>query len=270
MVTAQDDALSASTTTPQEATFSAVLDSAFDALVVVRAVRDDAGTIVDFAYDYANAASAERIGYQPGELLGTTMLTIVPEAREVFVRLVDVVETGAPMDLTLAGHAGQRVPGAFEIRARRLDDGAVLTIRTLEPTEGAPTSAGASPDVRQVLEALPVGVAVVGPSGEAGFLNRAGQRLLGGPAPDLERLEDSPERFALERLGSSERYPAAEMGLARALRTGLPASCDDMIVVRGDGSRIPLETNAAPLIGPDGEIAGAVTVFEDVSMRRQQ
>ena len=31
-----------------------VADSMFDALVVLRALRDDAGTITDFAFDYAS------------------------------------------------------------------------------------------------------------------------------------------------------------------------------------------------------------------------
>ncbi|HUV11552.1 MAG TPA: hypothetical protein VMX12_11285 [Acidimicrobiia bacterium] len=45
----------------------------FDALLILRAVRNADGAVVDFAYDYANAAVADHLGDAPTELVGSTV-----------------------------------------------------------------------------------------------------------------------------------------------------------------------------------------------------
>jgi PAS domain S-box-containing protein len=58
----------------------------------------------------------------------------------------------------------------------------------------------------------------------------------------------------------------------------LPTSCifrgetpapKEFVIVRPDGSRVPVVENAAPIHLPGGEIVGAVTVFQDISLLKE-
>lgn len=72
-MTTKADTQSASPTTLLGETFAAVVDNMFDALLILRAVRNADGAVVDFAYDYANAAVADHLGDAPTELVGSTV-----------------------------------------------------------------------------------------------------------------------------------------------------------------------------------------------------
>ncbi len=271
-MTTQDDALSASSTTPTERDFVAVVDSMFDALLILRAIRDVDGTVVDFHYDYVNAAVAEHLGWEPEELIGSTLMTVVPHVGEfdVFASLVEVVETGAAMDLEVDWFAGPRTNGAFEIRARRLDDRLALSVRNVtERHELEATVAESEAHLRQVIDSLPVGVIIVDGQGTAVFVNETGRRIAGTDITGPMGIDQLPKRFGLKKEFTGEPYPAEELGLTRALRTGQPVSLDDIVVDR-DGELIALETHATPLLAADGSVSGAVNVFEDVSQRRAQ
>ena len=132
-MTTKADTQSASPTTLLGETFAAVVDNMFDALLILRAVRNADGAVVDFAYDYANAAVADHLGDAPTELVGSTVLTVAPHFGEldVFATLIEVVEVGTPLDLVVDGRVGQRSSGEYELRARRLDDRIALTVRNV-------------------------------------------------------------------------------------------------------------------------------------------
>lgn len=57
--------------------------------------------------------------------------------------------------------------------------------------------------------------------------------------------------------------------LTRALRHGEIVSREEIGVVRGDGSRGTILVNAAPLRDANGTIAGAVVVFDDITLRHR-
>ena len=75
------------------------LDSMLDPHVVLKAVRDDAGTIVDFVFADANTAAAEFNGLSRDDLIGVPLLGQHPAAgtTTLFDDYVRVVETGEPI-----------------------------------------------------------------------------------------------------------------------------------------------------------------------------
>lgn len=247
----------------------------FDALVVLRAIRDPDGTVVDFAYEYANEAIMEHLGYEPSELVGSTLLSVAPRVRdlEVFPALVDVIETGEPMDHEVDWWSGSRATGSFELRARRIeersDERIALTIRNVtERHELESFVARSEAHLRQVIDALPVGVSVVNQDGEGIYINSAGRRVLAVDDPLPGPAAAFPRLYGLLKEFTGEPYPADELALVRAMVTGTPVSVDDIVVDR-DGDLVPIEAHATPLFDADGGIAGAVSVFEDVSQRRE-
>ncbi len=111
----------------------AILDSLLDPWILLAALRDDAGTIVDFEYVDANRAACQANGLTLPELVGRRLLELFPEHGpsgwlEAYAR---VVETGEPLtaDDVPFGVPSNSEPRWFDNRAVRIDDGISFTWR---------------------------------------------------------------------------------------------------------------------------------------------
>jgi signal transduction histidine kinase len=108
-----------------------------DSVSVFEAVRDEAGTIVDFRWVYANPATAAMTGHAVETLQRSTLLQILPEhdSSGVFATYAAVVETGEPFleetlwyeDVWGDGEKPRR--RAFDVRATKVGDGFVVVTR---------------------------------------------------------------------------------------------------------------------------------------------
>ena len=79
--------------------FSTALEAMLDSFALFTALRDDDGQLVDFTWDYVNAAGAATYGLEPGELVGRPMCEVAPAIREsgLFERYRQVAETGVAL-----------------------------------------------------------------------------------------------------------------------------------------------------------------------------
>jgi signal transduction histidine kinase len=117
--------------------FRSTVEQLPDSVSVFEAIRDDAGTIVDFRWVYANPASAVMTGHSVEALQRTTLLTILPEhaSSGTFDIYVAVVETGQPfVEETLWyedvwGDSSLPRRRAFDVRATKVGDGFVVVTR---------------------------------------------------------------------------------------------------------------------------------------------
>lgn len=112
-----------------------------------------------------------------------------------------------------------------------------------------------------ILENAPHGILYVESRTERLLANPAARELL-GRSPD-------PEAGLAQFVGHilhPDGRPATreELTASRALR-GEIARAEEYLVQRPDGSRVPVLASATPVRGPEGEITGAVTVFEDIT-----
>ncbi len=117
-----------------------------------------------------------------------------------------------------------------------------------------------------VLEQLPSGVTIEeAPSGRLLYHNAQGDRLLGHPV--LAAQDYRGRRYgALHEDGTvfrPEEYP-----IARAL-TGEKISMEEVRYRRGDGTLIHLSISAAPIRDLEGNIAAAVSIFNDITDRKR-
>lgn len=117
-----------------EATLRGVIDSLIDPWVLLEAVRDPDGVIVDFAYRDANEAACAANGLSWDDLMGTTLLTLLPGHREtgLFAQYAQVVETGVPLELDDAPYGSELSDGGiryFDNRAVKVGDGISFTWR---------------------------------------------------------------------------------------------------------------------------------------------
>jgi PAS domain-containing protein len=118
--------------------------------------------------------------------------------------------------------------------------------------------------LRLVLDALPVGVAVLDRPGDIVLSNPAAQRLWGG------EIRGGPERYAGSKgwwHASGERVAPGDWPSLRALVNG-ETSVNQVIEIESfDGIRKTVQTSAVPIRDSNERVTGAVVVNEDISAR---
>ena len=138
-----------------------------------------------------------------------------------------------------------------------------LEIRVLERTKELREIT----DQRELLlSSVADGIYGVDRDGRVTMVNAATVRLLGRRESELVGANAHDLFHAPQADGVP--YPYDGCYIAEATTSGLTASGEDDIYVRGDGKTIVVEATASPLRGDTG-ISGAVVVFRDVSQRRE-
>lgn len=106
---------------------TAVLDSSLEPHVYLRAVRDNAGEIVDFVYTDPNPAACAYMGMSRQELAGARVLDLLPgqERSGMLAMYASAVETGEPLVLDdyPYPHEVYQQERRFDIRAVKVGDG---------------------------------------------------------------------------------------------------------------------------------------------------
>ncbi len=114
-------------------TVSAILETMFDPLVVMRAVRDRSGRVIDFEYEEANRAAIAINHTTREELIGARLLTLLPGHRTsgLFDHFVHTVETGESLVLDDVIYANEILheEGHYDVRAVKVGDAISYTWR---------------------------------------------------------------------------------------------------------------------------------------------
>jgi serine phosphatase RsbU (regulator of sigma subunit)/PAS domain-containing protein len=110
--------------------FKAAQEVSPDPFTILRAVRDDGGTITDFAWTYVNDAAAAALRHPPDALVGARLLETLPGNRGagLFEAYAAVVRTGEPFSEEL-WYDADGIQGWFHSTAVRLDDGVAVAFR---------------------------------------------------------------------------------------------------------------------------------------------
>lgn len=112
-----------------EERFRVAQELSLDGFIILRAIRDDSGTIVDFRWEFANAAAARFLNLPAQDLVGRRLLGVLPNLRsktDVFDRFVEVVQSGVPHDYELFYDA-DGVCGWFRNMGIKLGDGLAVS-----------------------------------------------------------------------------------------------------------------------------------------------
>lgn len=104
-------------------------------------------------------------------------------------------------------------------------------------------------------------------SGRITFLNPAAESLTGWA---LEEAAGLPLENVFRIVGEEDGQ-AVESPTLRALQEGVVVGlANHTLLIARDGTRRPIDDSAAPIRDGQGEVAGVVLVFRDISERRQQ
>jgi len=137
---------------------SVTLDSMLDPHVLLEAVRDESGAIVDFVYVDANPAACKYNGLAHDELVGARLLDLLPghDRSGLFASYCRVVESGEPLLLNDLAYEQELLGGAprfYDVRAVRIGDCVSYTWRDVtERHEDAAALAASEAAYRLIAE----------------------------------------------------------------------------------------------------------------------
>ena len=119
----------------------------------------------------------------------------------------------------------------------------------------------------QFLEAMPIGVGVLDANGNPYYTNQRAQELLGkGVEPDIpaNRIAEVYQTYIA---GTEQLYNSEKLPIVRALK-GERTSEDDIEIHQGS-KIIPVESLGVPIFDEKGNIAYAMTAFQDITKRKE-
>jgi class 3 adenylate cyclase/PAS domain-containing protein len=119
----------------------------------------------------------------------------------------------------------------------------------------------------QILEAMPIGVAVHDTTGKITYANEKAKELL-----RLEVLPDTKSEklstdFKVYQAGTDELYPPEQLPIMRSL-AGETARADDLEIHYPD-QIVSLEVSTTPIRDETGQISQAIAAFQDISDRKK-
>jgi two-component system sensor histidine kinase/response regulator len=120
---------------------------------------------------------------------------------------------------------------------------------------------------RLILESSAEGIFGTDTEGRITFVNAAACRMLGFSAEELIGLP-SHATFHYHRPDGSE-YPQEQCPMFAAYVRGESSRVDDEVLWCKDGTGLPVEYGAMPML-KDGAIVGSVVTFTDITLRKQQ
>ncbi len=162
-------------------------------------------------------------------------------------RIIDILLSAAPL-----------VPGD-------LDAGVTFAVMDISARKRAEATLRQTRDTLQaILDAAPAGVVVADGKGRILLASAAAQQILGSPITGDAHAPASGYSLSLP-----DGSPVPDgLPLAQALE-GRTVAGTEILVTLPDGGRTIILASATPLRTPQGAIWGAVTVFQDISRRKQ-
>jgi PAS domain S-box-containing protein len=127
-------------------------------------------------------------------------------------------------------------------------------------------SAQANRLLRTLLDTMPIGVIVCDADGALLMTNPPGEAILGGHVYGSAR---APQRAYTSYYPDGSPFPAEEMPLVRAVERKEIVRNVEILIRRGDGSERTILAGAAPVLDARGRVVSAVTVFQDITERKQ-
>ncbi|MEZ0370988.1 MAG: PAS domain S-box protein, partial [Candidatus Sericytochromatia bacterium] len=208
---------------------------------------------------YQSQAFRQHFGTSPPELPELT--TWARQAIEDRGGLAAPVPTA---ELWVTGCDGQQ--HLCELSCSRFQDQILVSLYDVtERNEMEEALKASEARTRQYLDALPIGVSIMGLDHRLQYVNRRARELQGRGIDPNASPEELAEVYQAYIRGTDQPYPLERMPLIRALQ-GESASVDDM-EIRQPERRVPIEVQGTPVYDDEGELSSAIVAFSDISER---
>jgi two-component system sensor histidine kinase VicK len=220
-----------------------------------------------------NAFTAETLGYPAGKLVGRPVAELMdasgtPSFHECLAALKEKGEWQGTVHLRRSDGVYRRIA----LRSRRIGVGRERPfvvnhgVDTTEQHEAEEALQMAARQRELILESADDGIYGIDLDGRMTFINDAGARALGYAPEELAGRDFHDVVQHSHADGTS--YSRSTSPILEVLRRSQPVRIRNEVFWRRDGTPIPVEYSANPLI-EDGRISGVVVAFQDVSERRR-
>jgi PAS domain S-box-containing protein len=250
----------------QASVLSAIVKSSDDAILS----KDLQGTVTSW-----NRGAERMFGYTAEEMVGSSILKLIPSDRQS--------EETAIIDSLLRKERVDHYETVRQTKSGQLRDVSV-TVSPLLDDEGRVV--GASKIARDVteqkqarlllhesqerlritLESIGDAVVATDASARVTFVNSVATNLMGRSTKDLlgESLED------VFHIVNEETRRLVDSPVQRVLREGIVVGlANHTVLIRPDGTEVPIDDSAAPILDADGRLMGVVLVFRDITERKE-
>ncbi|HEY1984212.1 MAG TPA: PAS domain S-box protein [Terracidiphilus sp.] len=220
-----------------------------------------------------NSFTAETLGYRMEDLSGRPVSELLDSTGAV--RFQDCLRTLQTQEEWQGALPVRRSDGIYRriaFRSRRMElhgERAFVLIHGMDVTEQHEAEEALHLATRQrelILESVGDGIYGIDLDGRLTFINEAGARALGYHADELTG-SDLHEVIHHSHADGTP-YSRLTSPILQGMRRRETVRMRDEVFWRRDGSKIPVEYIASPLI-EDGNISGMVVAFQDVSERRR-
>ena len=220
-----------------------------------------------------NAFTAETLGYRIEDLTGRPVAELLDSTGTA--RFQDCLRTLKTQDEWQGALPVRRSDGIYRriaFRSRRMQlhgERPFILVHGIDVTEQHEAEEALHIATRQrelILESVGDGIYGIDLEGRLTFINEAGARLLGYSPDDLTGREIHDVIHHSHADGTP--YSRITSPILQGMRRREAVRMRDEVFWRHDGSKIPVEYTANPLI-EDGQLAGMVVAFQDVSERRR-
>jgi PAS domain S-box-containing protein len=227
-----------------------------------------------------NPAAEQILGYSPEESVGMRVEELVPpELRDLHRKGIaryseagrgDLVDAHEPVELQALHKDGHRVD--IELVFAPLTDApfdgvfiAAFIRDVSRRTELKHEAERALANMRLILESTGEGIYGIDMAGDCTFINFAAEEMIG------YRGEEAVGRNMHDLIHHSKPdgspYPVEQCPIFRSFRLGRGCRVDDEVMWRRDGTPVPVQYSAFPIID-EGSVVGAVVSMSDVTQRR--
>ncbi len=220
-----------------------------------------------------NAFTAETLGYRTEFLLGRSVAELMDaNGAATFQECLRTLGTQEEWQGALLLRRSDGVYRRIAFRSRRMQlpgDIPFVLNHGMDVTEQYEAEQALHLATRQrelILEAVGEGIYGIDLDGKVTFINEAGARALGYETGELTGVD--MHELIHHSHADGTPYSKSTSPILQALRRGESTRMRDEVFWRKDGTAIPVEYSANPVMD-DGQIAGMVIAFQDVSERRR-
>lgn len=237
-----------------------------DGFMVFKSLRNGDGDIVDFEWEYINEPGAEIAGHPIDELIGNTLLKVLPGNKDegLFDAYVDVVTTGQPYRKT-SFYDQDGLTLWISISAIKLGDGFAVSFSDVTERKSTEIATAKNADrLQRILDNVVAFVGVMSPEGILREVNQpaldiaglARADVVGKPFWDAYWWSFSPESQA--RL--IEAFEDAKKG---------KASRYDALIRTGEDQKIWIDFQLSPQMDANGKLVEMIPSGTDISERKR-
>jgi PAS domain S-box-containing protein len=220
-----------------------------------------------------NEFTADTLGYRVEELNGRSVADILdPTDAAIFQQSLRALESGQEWQGALRVRRSDGSYRRIAFRSRRMNlpgDQPFVLSNGMDVTEQYDAEEALRLATRQrelILESAGDGIFGMDMAGRLTFINKAGARTLGYNSEQLTGRD--VHELIQHSHADGTPYSRSASPMLQALRRQEQIGMRDEVFWREDGTAIPVEYSATPLI-ENGQVSGAVVAFQDISERRR-